>query len=79
MSNLFLNYTVRNGSRFDNSKIKLSFNNLFDNHNVADIAANNTVAADNVLYTPSSLDELELLPGRSIMINVQFGFSPKER
>ena len=79
MSNLFLNYTIRNGSRFDNSKIKLSFDNLFDNHNIVDIAAANGVSANNVLYTPSPLDTLELLPGRSVMVTLQLGFSTKER
>jgi iron complex outermembrane recepter protein len=88
MSNLFFNYTVRNGSHFDNSKIKLSFNNLFNNHNIADITGEGNVtptgvdttpSANGVLYTPSALDTLELLPGRSIMISFQFGFSPKER
>ncbi len=88
MSNLFLNYTVRNGSRFDNSKIKLSFNNLFNNHNIADVTGEGNVTptgvdttptANGQLYTPSPLDQLELLPGRSIMISFQFGFSPRER
>ncbi len=79
VSNLFANYTIRNGSRFDNSKIKLSFNNLFNNLNTVDIGAANGVNANTDLYTPSSLDTLELLPGRSVMVTFQMGFSPKER
>lgn len=79
MNNLFLNYTVRNGSHFENSKIKLSINNLFDNHNIVDIAPNLPVAGSLVQYTPDPGDQLELLPGRSIMVTFQFGFSPKER
>jgi iron complex outermembrane receptor protein len=79
VSNLFANYTLRSASRFDDSKIKLSFNNLFDNHNIADIGAANAVTANNVLYTPSSQDTLELLPGRSVMVTFQLGFSPKGR
>jgi iron complex outermembrane recepter protein len=79
MSNLFLNYTIRNGTRFDNSKIKLSFDNLFDNHNTVDIGAANSVSANDVLYTPNSQDTLELLPGRSVMVTFQLGFSPKGR
>ena len=78
MSNLFFNYTVRDGSRFDNSKIKLSFNNLFDNHNVVDIGAANGVSANNVLYTPDPTDTEELLPGRSVMVTFQLGLSPRE-
>lgn len=79
MNNLFLNYTIRNGSRFENSKIKLSFNNLFDYHNVVDIGAANPVTASLVPYTQSPSDTMELLPGRSIMVTFQLGFSPKER
>ncbi len=79
MTNLFLNYTIRHGSRFDNSKIKLSFDNLFNNQNVVDIGAANGVSANNVLYTPNGLDTEELLPGRAVMLTLQMGFSPKER
>lgn len=75
VSNLFFNYSLRHGSRFDNSKVKLSFNNLFDNHNIADISAANGVTGDNVLYTPDGLDAVELLPGRSVMITLQLGLS----
>jgi len=76
MSNLFLNYTVRSHSRFDNSKIKLSINNLFDNHNVVSVGAANSVTASRILYTPSQSDTLQLLPGRSVMVSFQFGFWP---
>jgi iron complex outermembrane receptor protein len=79
MSNLFLNYTIRNGSHFDESKLKFSVNNLFNNHNIADIGAANASSGYGVLYTPSSLDTLELLPSRSFMVSFQLGFSPKER
>ena len=88
MSNLFLNYTIRNGSHFDNSKIKLSIDNLFNNQSLADVTGEGNVTAAGVstaptvngqLYTPSPLDTLELLPGRSVMITFQFGFSPRER
>ena len=88
MSNLFFNYTVRNGSKFDNSKIRLSFNNVFNNHNIADITgegnvtptgADTTPSANDVLYTPSPLDQLELLPGRSVMVTFQLGLFPRER
>jgi len=80
MSNLFFNYSIRNGSRFDSSKIRLSFNNLFDNHNIADITGEgNSTAANDVLYTPSTLDTLELLPGRSVMVTFQLGLPHGER
>jgi iron complex outermembrane receptor protein len=34
VSNMFFNYTVRSGSHFDQTKIRLSFNNLFDEHSI---------------------------------------------
>ncbi|MGB7133642.1 MAG: TonB-dependent receptor [Acidobacteriaceae bacterium] len=79
MNNLFLNYTLRNGSRFDNSKIKLSFNNLFDLHDIVDTSPANSVTSNLQIYTQSPSDTLELLPGRSVMVTFQLGFSPKER
>lgn len=77
VSNVFVNYTLHNGSRFDNSKIKLSFNNVFNNHNIVLNTPGNATTADNMLYTPSSVDALELLPGRSVMVTFQLGFSKK--
>ena len=79
MSNLFFNYTIRNGSKFDQSKIKLSFNNLLDNHNIVDIGAANATTGSLVLYNPSPSDTTQLLPGRAVMVTFQLGFSPKER
>lgn len=79
MNNLFLNYTVRNGSRFSNSKIKFSINNLFDNHDITDISPANDVTGSLVPYTPDGLDTMTLLPGRSFMVTFQLGFMPKER
>jgi len=78
VSNLFLNYTLRNGSRFDQSKIRLSFNNLFNNNNnTATTAANTGTAA--VPYTPAGGDQLTLVPGRSVMVTFQMGFGSKGR
>jgi iron complex outermembrane recepter protein len=58
----------------------LSINNLFNNQGVADITGEqNATSAHDVLYTPGPQDTLELLPGRSVMLTVQLGFSPKER
>ena len=79
MSNFFFNYTLRKGSRFDQSKIKLSVNNVLDNHDVATISPANSVSNSLVLYTPSPADTLQLLPGRSVTITFQLGLSPKEK
>jgi iron complex outermembrane recepter protein len=92
MSNVFLNYNVHSHSIFDGSKIKLSVNNIFDDHSIVNIGAANdgtydpatgtlgtAVTADNQLYSPSWNDTLEKQAGRAIMITFQFGISPKER
>ena len=70
VANLFLNYTVRNQSRFDNTKLRLSFNNLLNAQNITSVTAANTTTT----FTPSSLDTLGLLPGRSITLTVIFGY-----
>jgi iron complex outermembrane receptor protein len=78
MSNIFFNYTVRSGSHFDQSKIKLSVNNLFDNHNVV-LTSPAVAATTSVPFAPSANDTLQLLPGRSVMVTFQMGFAPRER
>ena len=92
VTNLFLNYTIRGNSRFNNTKLRLSFNNIFNEHNItgdsiataitADtIVANGTTYSDpfnsNLTQTsPSGADAISVLPGRSIMFSVIFGFDP---
>jgi iron complex outermembrane receptor protein len=94
MSNVFVNYSVHGNSIFAGSKIKLSVNNIFDDHsNVAISAANDgttlaspyTVTSSNVvtqslqLYSPSWADTLQKQAGRAVMISFQLGLSPKKR
>jgi iron complex outermembrane receptor protein len=92
LTNLFLNYTIRGNSHFNNTKLRLSLNNLFDEHNITGdsvaskitantITANGTTYADpfnsNLTRTPlNGGDSVSILPGRSIMFSVIFGFSP---
>jgi iron complex outermembrane receptor protein len=78
MNNLFINYTVRKHSIFDQSKIKLSINNLFDSHDVVGLSPG-VSATSTVSYKQDGTDQLQLLPGRSVMVSFQFGFAPKER
>lgn len=78
MNNLFANYTVRRGSLFDQSKIKLSINNLFDNHDVVGLSPG-IGPTSTVAYALSDSDQLQMLPGRSFMVTFQFGLSPRER
>ena len=93
LTNLFLNYTIRNDSHFNNTKLRLSLNNLFDEHNITGdsiaskitantITANGTSYSDpfnsNLTVTPvSGADAVSILPGRSIMFSVTFGYGPK--
>lgn len=88
LTNLFLNYTIRGHSRFDQTKLRLSFNNLLDQHNITSVTPTASVvpATTDGVTNPfigttatSSTDVLNLLPGRSVMLTVQFGFSPRGR
>ena len=93
MSNLFLNYNIRGRSIFDGSKIKLSINNLFDDHSIVAISAANDgttltsttvnnalkVTQNQQLYSPSWADSLETQSGREIMISFQIGLTRRER
>jgi iron complex outermembrane recepter protein len=91
-ANAFVNYTLRTGGRFDQTKFRLSFNNIFNSDAVTGIslagtALTQTIAANNTTYTdpfttigPTPIngqDAVSILPGRSIMLSVTFGFSPK--
>jgi iron complex outermembrane receptor protein len=57
LTNTYINYTVRNGSRFDQTKIRLSVNNLFDLHNITGLTLATSatgpsfVAANGQTYT----------------------------
>jgi iron complex outermembrane recepter protein len=72
VTNMYFNYTVRNGSRLDQTKIRLSLNNVFDQHNIVGVAP----ATVSQVFTPAAGDALTLLPGRSVMLSVTFGYSP---
>ena len=80
-------------SIFDGSKIKLSINNLFDDHSIVAISAANDgttltsttvnnalkVTQNQQLYSPSWADSLETQSGREIMISFQIGLTRRER
>ena len=88
----YLNYTVSNHSRFDQTKIRLSGTNLLNSHNIQNLSlANSAVAATNAnlptgdteqfLATTaiSGSDTPSLMAGRSFAVTVTFGFAPRER
>jgi iron complex outermembrane receptor protein len=75
VTNVFFNYTIRKGSQLDQTKFRLSVNNLFDNHNITSL----TQAAKGNVYLPGAGDTLGLMPGRSVSLTVTLGYSPKGR
>jgi iron complex outermembrane receptor protein len=72
LANVYVNYTVRNGSRFDQTKIKLAVDNLFNNQNIVGLTPASTKTS-----IPAPGDVLTLLPGRSISLTVTFGLSQR--
>jgi iron complex outermembrane receptor protein len=78
MNNLFFNYKLPTNSFFNGSKIKLSFNNLFNFHDVVGLAPGVSATAS-VPYVQSGSDQLQLLPGRSVMVTFEVGFNPRKR
>jgi iron complex outermembrane receptor protein len=75
ITNVYVNYVIKNGSHFDQTKFRLSVNNLFDSHNIVGV----TQAATGAVYSPGAGDLLTLLPGRSITMTVTLGYSTKTR
>ncbi len=73
VTNLFFNYSVRGGKLLDGSKLRLSFNNLFDTRSVTSVSAANKTA----VFTPAAGDALGLLAGRAVTVSFIFGVSPK--
>jgi len=97
VSNAYINYTIRGHSHFDQTKIRLTVNNLMGSHNVTSVGPGGalvpvTFTSGGVAYTDAFLgsttsspgftggrnlaDNPNLLPGRSVILSVTFGFSP---
>lgn len=97
VSNAFINYTIRGGSHFDQTKIRLSVNNLMGSHNITSVSPGGalvtaSLTSGGLTYTDPFVgtttsspgftggrnlaDNPNLLPGRSIILSVTFGFSP---
>lgn len=69
MTNLYLNYTVRSTSRFDNSKLRLSLNNVLDTRNIIGV----TAATTGTIFRPAAGDTSGLTPGRSSTVSFVIG------
>jgi iron complex outermembrane receptor protein len=74
--NVYVNYTVKNASWLRGSKIGLAINNLADSHNVVGITPF-TAATATAPYVANPGDQLNLLPGRSVMVTLTAGWAPK--
>jgi iron complex outermembrane recepter protein len=98
VSNLYLNYTIGENSRFAQTKIRLSVNNLTNSHNETSVALGGTLTpatlvSNGLTYTDpfhattasspgyrggvNLADNPTLLPGRSYILSVTFGFRPR--
>ena len=73
LTNLFFNYTIRKGSFFDQSKLRLSFNNLFDTRQITSL----TPGLTGPTYKSDPSDTLGLLAGRSVTVSFVIGLSPR--
>ena len=71
ITNLYLNYTFKGESRFANTKLRLTFNNLFDQHYITGVTPFSTKS-----NAPNPGDLLQKLAGRSVAMSVTFGLSP---
>jgi len=76
LENLFINYTIKNSSRFRGTKIQFAINNLADTHALVGITPGiaPTLAAH---YVPDGSDQLNLMPGRSFTLTVTGGWAPR--
>ena len=71
MTNLFVNYTLKNGSTFQRSKIRFAVNNLFDKHNITSISP-----ALKGAFVPNGSDIINVLAGRSVSLTFTVGLTP---
>ncbi len=89
-TNTYLNYTVRNHSVFDQTKIRFSADNLLNEHNLTALTLAGTTTANVIPGTTqvdpfnqttpiSGSDNPTFIAGRSFAVSVTFGFAPRER
>jgi iron complex outermembrane receptor protein len=84
----YINYTVRNHSIFDQTKIRLSGTNLLDSHNMQNLSLASSPVTSTIpgtSYTDqfnattaiSGADTPGLMAGRSFSVSVTFGIAPR--
>lgn len=72
ITNLFINYTLKGASRFAQTRVRLSINNLFDDHSIVGVNPASTKTS-----VPSAGDILNIMAARSVTLTLRVGFSPK--
>jgi iron complex outermembrane recepter protein len=77
IANLFLNYTVKNQSFLRGSKFGLAINNLANEHSIIGIPTAGLAQALGAPFVPNGNDQLNLLPGRSVLVSFTAGWAPK--
>lgn len=73
ITNLFLNYTIKQRSFLRGTKFRVGINNLFNEHNLVGI---NPAATTTSVAAPG--DFLTLMAGRSVSVAMTFGYAPKK-
>ena len=71
-----MNYTIKNTSYLRGTKIQLAINNLANSHSLTGITPGVGPTATTP-YVSSPLDQLNLLPGRSISLTITGGYAPR--
>jgi iron complex outermembrane receptor protein len=71
ITNLFINYTLRGSSQFARTRIRLSVNNLFDDHSIVGVTPAATKTS-----VPAPGDVLNIMAARSVSLTFSVGFSP---
>jgi iron complex outermembrane receptor protein len=94
LANAFVNYTVHSNGYFNNTKFRLSLNNVFNSHYITNVSLKGTantinIAANGITYTDpfntlgqtpiNGGDNITALPARSIMLTATFGYNPRGR
>ena len=87
----YINYTVRNHSLFDQTKIRLAANNLLNQHNITALGLTGAAATQTIPGTTltdpftttgptpiSGSDQPTFMSARSLTVSVTFGFAPRE-
>ncbi len=76
LTNVFVNYTVKNASHLRGTKIQLAINNLADSHAIVGVnAATAPTLATPFVQSPSDL--ISMLPARSFSLTITGGYAPR--